>query len=493
MQPKSKNSSYRSALTATICIFFFWGFAASGNALFIPVLKQQFSLGQFQSQLVELSFYAAYFTGSLLYFLISIKKSNWLATLGSKKVMAAGLTLSACGTISLALATGVHSYILFLASLFIIALGFSFQQIIANPLLIMLGDEKSGANRLILAGAINSFGNTIAPLVLSYFIFGKLSSSGNLSLIAVKPLFFAIAILYVLFACWFYSVKLPATLYTVKDQVTDMGAFRFPQLLLGMVAIFCYVGCEVTIQGNLPALVADAEIMGLPADKAIHYFSLFGGSLLIGRWTGALFMFNLNKTLTNILLFIVPITAFSVVLAVNFINGSNLSHLITYTPFIFITSLILLLSNQKTEKILFFSAITSILLIVFSLTVDGRLSMFCIISIAMLSALLWPCIFSLAISGLGKYKQQGSSLLVMMIVGGALFPPIQGFISDLPTIGIRLSFLLPALGYCYIAWYALTAKKRDNFTTLHSEDPERCAIEKEDKKSIKNQTAPLEI
>lgn len=454
MQLKSKSTSHSSALTATICIFFFWGFAASGNALLIPVLKQQFSLGQFQSQLVELSFYAAYFIGSLLYFFISIKRANWLFALGSKKVMIAGLIISAFGTVSLALATGVHSYILFLGSLFVIALGFSFQQIVANPLLITLGDEQSGASRLILAGAINSFGNTIAPLILSYFIFGKLSGSDNLSLIAVKPLFFTVALFYILFAYWFYTVKLPTTEANVQSEVSDMGAFRFPHLVLGMIAIFCYVGCEVAIQGNLPALVASQEIMGLPAAKAIHYFSLFGGSLLIGRWTGALFMFRLNKNLINILLFLVPVAAFCVVILVNFINGSNLADLIVYTPFIFIISFVLFFSRQNPERILMFSALASVLLIGLSLIVSGRLSMFCIIAIATLSALLWPCIFSLAIKGLGKYKQQGSSLLVMMIVGGAVLPPLQGLISDVNAIGIRFSFLLPALGYCYIAWYA---------------------------------------
>ena len=458
MELQSNKTVHASALAATICVFFFWGFVASGNALLIPVLKQQFSLRQSESQLIELSFYAAYFAGSIIYFFISIKRADWLTSVGSKKILMASLALSACGTLCLAMATGYHYYILFLASLFVIALGFSFQQIIANPLVIMLGDEQSGANRLIFASAVNSFGNTIAPLVLSYFIFGNLSGSNNIALTALKPLFFAITLLYLLIATWLYIVKLPSIDRNLQDKVQDMGAFRFPQLASGMIAMFCYVGSEVTIQGNLPALVADKEILGLPTAKAVHYFSLFGGSLFIGRWTGALFVFRLSSMLTNLLLFAMPIFAFGIVLVANYITGSDLAQLLPYTPFIFIVSIVLSLSKQKPEKILFLAAITAVLFVILSLLSAGKTSMFCIIAIASLSALIWPCIFSVAINGLGKYKHQGASLLVMMVVGGAVLPPLQGLISDMPSIGIRYSFILPALGYSYIAWYAFKAK-----------------------------------
>src|SRR5213592_2334240 len=160
MTMKSQNNFYISTLIATICVFFFWGFAAAGNALLIPALKETFHLSQVQAQLVEFSFYLAYFAGSFSYFIISFKKPGWLLKFGFKNIMILGLLVSAVGTVLLMISAGMDSYLFLLGSLFVIAFGFSFQQIVANPLLVALGGEKMGAHRLILAGAVNSFGNT---------------------------------------------------------------------------------------------------------------------------------------------------------------------------------------------------------------------------------------------------------------------------------------------------------------------------------------------
>lgn len=374
----------------------------------------------------------------------------------SKKVMITGLIVSALGTLSLVMAAGLHSYLFLLSSLFVIALGFALQQIIANPLLVKLGGELYGAHRLILAGAVNSFGNTIAPLVISFFIFGAISDVNVApSLASIRPLFFLIACLYLIFAYWFYNVKLPLAEPPMDKEIKGTGAFKYPQLVLGMIAIFCYVGSEVTLQSNLPALVASQNIMNLPTKDAIHYFSLFGGSLMIGRWTGAIFNFKLSTAQKRFLLIIVPFVAFSVVLLANWFKGTDLSQIIDYAPFLLILSLVLIMSGNTPEKMLLFSSITSILLILCSFLVEGKMSMYLIICEANFSALMWPCIFMLSIKGLGKFTQQGASLLVMMILGGAIIPPLQGLLSDQPSIGIHASYLLPVLCLIYISWFAI--------------------------------------
>jgi len=451
----------KSLLVVIVCVFFFWGFAASGNALLIPVFKESFHLSQFQAQLVELSFYIAYFIGSVIYFIISIKRSHWLPHLSSKKGMIKGLLLSSLGSVLLVTATSIHSYIFFLLCLFIIALGFTLQQIVANPLLIQLGSVNTGAHRLILAGSVNSFGNTISPLILSAFLFGGIAANVNgsaLSLASVRVPYVILAILYIVFAIWFYKTPVPKAGLPANEPIKDLGALKYPQLLLGMIAVFCYVGGEVTMQSNLPALIHSSNILGLPARDAIHYLSLFGGCLMIGRWTGAVFSFKVSKTIQTVLIFLVPFLAFGTVLLVNWLGGSSVGEIVDYALFLPILIIALLISRNDPVKILIFASAAAIVMITGGLLLSGKYALYCIVSAALFSSLMWPCIFPIAIKGLGKYTQQGSSLLIMMILGGAILPPFQGLLSDQPSIGIQLSYILPLLCFSYVGWYGLKMK-----------------------------------
>lgn len=450
-----------SLLVVVVSVFFFWGFAASGNALLIPVFKESFNLSQFQAQLVELSFYIAYFIGSAIYFIISVKKNKWLAQLSNKKGMITGLLLSAFGSLLLVLATSIHSYVFFLVCLFIIALGFTLQQIVANPLLIQLGSANSGAHRLILAGGINSFGSTIAPLILSSFLFGGIITASNgssLTLEAVRIPYLALMTLYLIFAYWFYKTPLVENKSSVIEPIKDLGALKYPQLVLGMIAIFCYVGGEVTMQSNLPALIHSDKILGLSAKDAIHYLSLFGGSLMIGRWTGAVFNFNISKTRQTLFLFLVSLISFGIVLFANWLKGSALIEIVDFALFLPVLIIALLLSRKDPLKILIYAAVGSVLMLALSLFLTGKYAMYCVSSAALFSSLMWPCIFPLAVKGLGKYTQQGSSLLIMMILGGGIIPPLQGFLSDQPLIGIQLSYIVPLICFLYVGWYGFKMK-----------------------------------
>jgi FHS family L-fucose permease-like MFS transporter len=453
----------KALLVVIVSVFFFWGFAASGNALLIPVFKESFKLSQFQAQLVELAFYIAYFSGSVLYFIISLYKSSWLPQMTSKKGMINGLIISAAGSLLLVVATFFHSYLFFLCSLFIIAFGFTLQQIVANPLLVLLGNPNTGAHRLILAGSINSFGSTIAPLVLSVFLFGGITTAGDsgLSLPAVRFPYLVLAGLYLLFAFWFYRTPVPATHEEGMEPVRDLGALKYPQLLWGMLAIFCYVGGEVTMQSNLPALIQNEKILGLSAKDAVHYLSLFGGSLMIGRWTGAVFNIKLPKGKETLLLIVMPFLAFIVVLFVNGLKGSPLSEILDYALFLPVLIAALLLSGKDPVNILIYAGFAAVIMLTASLVLTGKYALYCVIAAALFSALMWPCIFPLAIKGLGKYTQQGSSLLIMMILGGAIIPPLQGWLADQPAIAIQASYFLPLICFAYVAWYGVRCKERE--------------------------------
>lgn len=442
------------ALLITVCIFFFWGFTASGNALLIPILKEKFGLSQYQSQYVELSFYIAYFVGSLMYFLISKTSPKYIQKIGLKKIMITGLIISAIGTVLLSISSDSNTYLYVLLSLFTIAIGFSLQQIIANSLIYKLGGEKTGTQKLILAGAINSLGNTIAPLLLSHFIF-KQNYANPVSLGSIQPLLYFIAFLYLVFALFFRSLVLPDDEQTDTPISSDKnGIFKFPQLWLGMIAIFFYVGCEVSLQSNLPALIASKEVLGLDTKDAIQYFSLFGGSLLIGRWTGAISNFKIGKSFRILLIFIVPFIAFIVVLLANYLKGTDLRSILDYAPWLLSISIVVYASGESPQRMLMLSSAVAAFCVLGSILSVGKVSMYFIICTANFSALMWPCIFSLAIKKLGAYTQEGASLLVMMIIGGAIIPPLQGILADHHAIGIKYSFSLPLIGYFIIFFYA---------------------------------------
>ncbi|MEY4866027.1 MAG: hypothetical protein RLY64_281, partial [Bacteroidota bacterium] len=189
------------ALYTLVMVFFFWGFVAASNTVLIGLFRKNFDLSQFQSQLVDMAFYSAYFLGSLVYFFISISSGDPLNKIGHKKGLVLGLSISALGAIGFIPAANLHSFGLMLTSLFVVGLGFALQQIVANPLAIALGDPSTGAHRVSLAGGVNSFGTTIGPLLVNYAIFGSIGGSdANLGIENVKLPYLILCGAFLLFA-----------------------------------------------------------------------------------------------------------------------------------------------------------------------------------------------------------------------------------------------------------------------------------------------------
>ena len=244
------------------------------------------------------------------------------------------------------------------------------------------------------------------------------------------------------------------------------GALQYPQLALGMLAIFTYVGVEVTIQSNLGEVlklvtdkVNNLNGLGLPAlgdTEIAKYISLYWGGLMIGRWTGAISVFNPTKGLKKVLLIIVPYIAFGVIVLVNY-GSYTMNEIIIFSVIVAIQIVGFFIAKDKaiaTLKVFSMIGLAAMLIGLFS---TGTVALFAFISGGLFCSIMWPCIFSLSITGLGKYTSQGSSFLVMMILGGAIIPPIQGKIADIFTI--QSSYWVAVLCFAYLILYAFLTKK----------------------------------
>ncbi|WP_291107429.1 MFS transporter [Flavobacterium sp. UBA6195] len=444
-----------------VTVFFFWGFVAASNDILIPVFKEAFDLTQGQSQLVSVAFYVAYTVGSIIYMIISyITKGDVINRIGYKNSLALGLIISALGTLLFYPAANSGSFPLMLSGLFTVGLGFSLQQTVANPLAIALGPINTGSQRLTLAGGINNLGTTIGPLIVSFAIFGSASSGAtNLDIESVKIPYLILGVAFLLVAIFLKFSSLPdkpeAVVESDDSISNDRGhALKYPQLILGMIAIFVYVGVEVSTASNLPAYME--KDLGFLTKDIAPYISLYWASLMIGRWTGAVEAFTDKMDLQKILRFIAPYLAFGVFLLVNAIAKHDL------TPFYVYALIILVLigadmasKGNPARMLLIFSGL-GILALLIGMATTGMTSVYAFTSVGLFCSTLWPCIFTLAVSGLGKNTSQGSSFLIMMIMGGGIVSWLQGVVADETTI--HASYIVGVLCFAYLAFYAWKVK-----------------------------------
>lgn len=459
MEQQKSHSSNNSALATIISVFFFWGFVAASNGVLIPMLKKHFSLSQFQSQLVDYAFYFAYFVGSLIYFFWSKALGDPFNKYGMKKGLVLGLIIAAIGAILFVPAVQFDQYIFFLIGLFVIAFGFSLLQIVANPFVINLGDPAKGSFRLNLAGSINSLGTSLGPVIFGFALFGSAKSSAvsDIGIQAVKMPFIILSIVLLLVAVFLAFSKLPSP-QNDEVQESSLGALKYPQLTLGMLAIFIYVGVEVTIGSNMGALLENQTIKGIDHTQIAKYISLYWGSLMIGRWSGAINVFKMSKLMKNIMNIVIPFVAFGVVLFFNNLREGNVNDLFIYAIWIVLFIVANFIAQNKPAKTLMIFGLSAAIMMLVGLFSTGDIALYSFMSGGLFCSVMWPCIFNLAIAGLGKYTTQGSSLLIMMILGGAIIPPLQGWLSDYPSIGIHQSYWIPVFCFLFLAWYGFKVK-----------------------------------
>ena len=437
-----------------VTVFFFWGFVAASNDILIPVFRQAFDLTQSQSQLVSLAFYIAYTVGSLIYMGVSVLlKKDVINTIGYKNGLALGLVISAFGTLLFYPAANLGSFPLMLSGLFIVGLGFSLQQTVANPLAIAMGPITTGSQRLTLAGGINNFGTTIGPLIVSFAIFGaSTSTTTNISIESVKIPYLVLGAAFLLVALFlkFSSIPdKPAMVESTEDGLKG-SALKYPQLVLGMIAIFVYVGVEVSTVSNFPAYME--KDLGFAIKDIAPYISLYWASMMIGRWTGAVEAFTDSLSLQKVLRFVAPYLAFGVFLLVNAIAKHDLAPFYVYGLIILVLIFADILSKANPARMLFIFSVVGILALCVGMLTTGMLSVYAFTSVGLFCSTLWPCIFTLAVSGLGKNTSQGSSFLIMMIMGGGIVSWLQGYVSEFT--GIQYSYVVGIACFAYLAFYA---------------------------------------
>lgn len=522
------------ALTTLVTVFFFWGFIAAGNSIFIPFCKHYFNLDQFQSQLIDFAFYTAYFIGALLLFAFgSFGGKDLVGKWGYKRSIVYGLLFSALGAVTMIIAVNMDLFPGMLLGLFIVALGFSIQQTAAQPFSVLLGDPATGTSRINLGGGINSFGTTIGPILVAYALFGTTAAVtdeqiSSLGLNKVMILYACVGLLFLAAAAMFYfSKKVPAGILEEKTEKSNKalfllvsmtillfimfvpvfksykidvatlnedalkhlehyrmywllgalavvviglltanisagknpegwGAMKYPQLALGMLALFIYVGVEVAIGSNLGELVKSETFGSLQASEATPYISMYWGSLMIGRWVGSVSAFQLNHRTKIILQLIVPFIAFGVVLGVGYLAGYNIKPLYYYVVCVVILVIAYMLTRDKPVQTLFVFGILGIAAMITGIMSQGQVGIYAFLAGGLCCSIMWPCIFNLSIAGLGKYTTQGSAFLIMMILGGGIIPPIQGKLSDI--IGIQQSYWVPVICFAYITLFAIIVK-----------------------------------
>lgn len=442
-------------LMALTLLFFMWGFITCMNDVLIPHLKELFKLTYLQAMLVQFCFFGAYFTGSLIYFLISHFKGDPINKIGYKNGILLGLVVSGIGCCLFYPAASLSIYGLFLGAFFILGLGFTLLQITANPYVSLLGPEESASSRLNLVQAFNSFGTTIAPIVGGFLIFQFFAENGELSAGAAKMPYLIFGIIFFVVALFMSKVRLP--LFKAEEtEMSGLGALKFPQLKLGIGGIFFYVGAEVAIGSFMISYISGNDIGGFSQSVAKNYLSLYWGGAMIGRFLGSISL-NKDLALPKKIIYMVA-TSLAIFALIFSIVDLSFAQISIFLVFMLLNLLAFFLGKSAPARTLSIFAVVNIVLLLLTIFTKGSFAMWTVVSIGLFNSIMWSNIFTLAISGLGAYTSQGSSLLVMAILGGALIPLLQGSIAD--AVGVQYSLFLPVLCYGYILYFGIFCSKK---------------------------------
>lgn len=454
MSDLSKPTGNRVAFATVTSLFFMWGFISCMNDLLIPKFKAEFDLTQFQANLVQFFFFGAYFLVSIFYFIISAAKGDPINKIGYKNGLIIGLILTAGACLVFIPAANAKSYPLFLTALCLLGCGVTLIQIAANPYISILGPEKSASSRLNLSQGLNSLGYVLTPLIGGYFLFKGQDDAG---LESVKAPYIGLAIVLFAIAAAIKFIKLPTFRQEGKVEA-GVKVFRHPHFKWGWFAIFFYVGAEVTVGSILVNYLGDSEIAGLTEEEGVKYLSFYWGGLMIGRLMGAISLSGLAEAKK----FPMMIGAALISMIIIFISAKGdsdltVSEVSPYLITVVLSFVFFKLGNAMPGRMVGLFALVAAVLSVLAMTTSGEFALWSIVGIGLFNSIMWSNIFTLSIRGLGDDTSQGSSLLVMMIVGGAILPLIQGFMMD--SMGVRLSLSIVLVSYLYLAFFGFVGSK----------------------------------
>lgn len=387
--------NYTPALIALAILYFMMGFITCLNDTLVPFFKKGFTLSYSESSLVQFYFF-------LTYAIMSIPAARIVSKVGYQKGMVLGFLVAAAGALLFFPASIYHQYTLFLMALFVLAIGIVLLQVAANPYITALGPAKTASSRFTLIQGVGSFGTTVAPLFGAYYILGPLQES-DASSDAVKGPYLGIALVLVLIAAVVYKLSLPMIKASSETTTKNQGSiFRFRNLKFGVIALFAYVGAEVSIGTFLTNYISD--LLSISESEANNYVALYWGSMMVGRIIGYF--------------------------------GLKVVH---------------------PARVLTLTSVLSIGLILLSISSDGMLAVWSMIAVGLCNSVMFAIIFSLSVEELGSYTTQASGLLSTAIAGGAIISYLQGVIIDTSTW--QIAFLVPVLCYAYIVFYGVNGYK----------------------------------
>ena len=463
MTQNPASSSTRSAFASVTALFFMWGFITCMNDLLIPKFKADFALTQFQANLVQSAFFGAYFMVSLAYFLVSAAKGDPINRIGYKNGLVLGLVVAGIGCLLFYPAAETKLYPLFLGALFILGSGITLIQIAANPYVSILGPEESAPSRLNLSQGLNSLGYVIAPLIGGILLFGSNVYGSGGGVDSVKLPYVGLAIALFALAIAFKCIELPGFR---QEGTVEAGikVFRHRHFKWGWLAIFFYVGSEVTVGSILINYLGSPEVMGLPAEQADKFLAFYWGGLMIGRLMGAISLSGIRDSRKFPFMVLAALLATVVIFAnATFKEKFTMGHFIDfheilpYLAMVALSFVFFALGRSSPGRMVGLFAIVAAALTALSMGAHGQFALWSIVGIGLFNSIMWSNIFTLSIRGLGKDTSQGSSLLVMMIVGGALMPALQGALMD--AVGVRWSLGIVFVGYLYLMLFGFFGAK----------------------------------
>jgi FHS family L-fucose permease-like MFS transporter len=394
--------NYTFALSVLTFLFFIWGFITCLNDILIPHLKNVFDLTNFQASLIQFCFFFAYFV-------VSIPAGFLVKKVGYQRGAVIGLVIAAVGCLMFYPASQQQVYAMFLLALFVLASGITILQVSANPYVTALGRKETASSRLTWTQAFNSLGTTIAPYFGGLLILSAATAEVGTAeykaqeAAAVQGPYLLLAGALVLLAVVFQILKLPKVVEHHDPVVADSdsgSAWQHSHLVLGALGIFLYVGGEVAIGSYMIGFISLPEIAGFDHATAANMLQFYWGGAMVGRFVGAGVM--------------------------------------QYVP---------------AGKVLAFNAVAVMVLLAATVMTTGHVAMWSVLLIGLFNSIMFPTIFSLAVTGLGRHTSQGSGVLCLAIVGGAIVPVLQGILAD--AVGIQLSYALPIVCYAYIVFYGL--------------------------------------
>ena len=427
------------------------------NDILIPFLKGIFNLSHAQAMVIQFSFFGAYFIGSLIYFIISAIWSDPINKIGYKNGIVIGLFLAACGTGLFYPAAKIISYGMFLSGLFLLGIGFTLLQISANPYVAIIGKPESASSRLNLAQGFNSLGTTLAPLIGGYLFFKLLTGKAYQNADALIIPYLSFSSMFIALGIFFLIIKLPDYKETISHEKWNIA--QYPQLIWGIIAIFMYVGSEVSVGSMLISFLKQPTIGNMNEYDASKYVSLYWSGLMFGRFLGS-FLLNEERKQKNYIGVIITIILGWFWLW--YIHSLKLAS--TYMIFVLVCALILWKAKNAHCSLAYFSVI-NVFLLLMVIQSSSIVAIWSVVLIGLFNSIMWSNIFTLAIDGLGIHTSKASSLLVMAIVGGAILPLLMGVIADYTDV--QHSFVVPLFGFTYIVFYGFIGyKKKQNINNL---------------------------